>query len=408
MGALDTDRQSRVDDVREEASNLRSMLEVHGENRIKQWFLLRGDRWKVAVALMVSVLVALLLLTRVQSIELRQLLTDTNTIQTLFNTLLSGIILLVSIVVSINSVFLSQEITDIESQQQRVDATVNYRNRIEEFIDSDVSPARPAEFLRVVLGTINRQAEVLADRAADSDEEAFADEATDFYDRVTEDTKNAGETLEDAKFGTFNVLLAGLNYDYSWQLHVARRFKRKYRDALTDGENEAIDDLTDTLKFFAVGREYFKSLYYKRELARLSSRLLYVALPTLVFTSYVLLALDSKLFPDVSMFGISPLVVFVSIAYTLALGPYLIFTAYVIRAATVTQRTLSAGPFVLQRGTDVGGLDWDGTVESIDWDGPSEQSERGESAAESASKKGEDGPTPDAEVHADRESEADD
>lgn len=412
MLSEDTNEQSHIADVRAEASNIRSMLAMHGENRIKQWFLLRGDRWKVAVALMLGVLFALLLLTRVQSIELRNLLTNTNTIQTLFNTLLSGIILLVSIVVSINSVFLSQEITDIESQQQRVDATVDYRNRIEEFIDTDVSPARPAEFLRVVLGTINQQATVLADRAADSDNEAFGEEAADFRERVTEDTKNAAETLEDAQFGTFNVLLAGLNYDYSWQLHVARRFKRKYHEALTDSENEAIDDLADTLKFFAVGREYFKSLYYKRELARLSSRLLYVALPTLVFTSYVLLALDSKLFPEMSLFGISPLVLFVSIAYTLALGPYLIFTAYVIRAATVTQRTLSAGPFVLQRGTDVGGLDWDGTVESIDWNLPEGGSEtesgHGTSGSETPSENRETGPTPEAEVQVERESEADD
>ena len=375
MGLGNPDDQSRVEEARDEVSDLRSSLELPEESHVARWLLLRGDRWKVTVTLMVGVFLMLLLMTRVRTVDMTALLTETNTVQTLFNTLLSGIILLVSIVVSINSVFLSQEITDIESQQQRIDSTVQYRNRIEEFIESDVSPARPAEFLRVILATIERQSQVLADRAADSDEEGFAEETAEFRDRVSEDTQRAASTLEGARFGTFNVLLAGLNYDYSWQLHAARRFKRKYHDAITDGENEAIDDLTNTLKFFAVGREYFKSLYYKRELARLSSRLLYISLPTIVFTSYVLLALDSKLIPELQIPGVTSLVLFVSFAYTVALGPYLIFTAYVVRAATITQRTLSAGPFILQRSSELETLDWEDTIESTDLDLPQRENE---------------------------------
>ena len=395
MGTEETDDQSRVDEVRDGALELRddasqlrqeavsvpSSLEIPGESRVSRWLLLSADRWKVAVVLMATVLVALVALSVLRPVDVRGLLRETNTVQTLFNTLLSGIILLVSIVVSINSVFLSQEITDIESQEQRIDASVQYRNRIEDYIKSEVSPARPAEFLRVILGTIDRQAEALADHAEGSDGQ-FADEASDFADRVHQDAQKAGDTLHNAQFGTFDVLLAGLNYNYSWQLNVARRFKRKYGDALDGDENQAIDELIETLKFFATGREYFKSLYYKRELARLSSRLLYVSLPAIVFTSYVLLALDSNLIPEMSILGVSPLVVFVSVAYTLALGPYLIFTAYILRAATITQRTLSAGPFLLQQ-SDVGEtVDWDTATESIEWNMPGDDDGTPKPAAE--------------------------
>jgi hypothetical protein len=331
-------------------------LSIH--ERLSQWFLLRGTRVSVSVFPLTGVLAALLLLSVVRPVDMHKLLSETNTVQSMFNTLLSGIILLVSIVVSVNSIVFSQGITDIQNQRERIDASIQYRGRIEEFLESNVSPARPAEFLRVILQVIDRQTTALANIASKSDDDEFREEAEAFSDRVTADAERAGETLSNAEFGTFRVLLAGLNYDYSRQLNAARRFKRKYEHSLADDEREAINDLIDTLKFFATGCEYFKSLYYRRELARLSSRLLYVSLPTIVFSSYVLLALDTSIFPATSVFGISPLLLFVSVSYTIALAPYIILTAYVIRAVTVTLNTLAAGPFILQRGADIDEFDW--------------------------------------------------
>lgn len=344
--------------------------------RLSQWLLFRGRRTTVAFVLLVAVLVTLLVLSAARSVDMHGLLAETSTIQTLFSTLLSGSILLVSIVVSVTSIVLSQEITDIGKQRERVNSSVEYRDRIDEFVDADVSPARPAEFLRVILGLIDRNVEALETIAAESDDDAFREEAAEFAERVTADAERAGSTLADARFGTFGVLFAGLNYDYSWQLYAARRFERKYDDQLRDDERAAIDGLVETLKFFAIGREYFKSMYYKREFARLSSRLLFVSLPTIVLTSYVLLALDANLFPDVSMFGVSPLLVFVDFAYTVALAPYVILTSYVIRAMAVTLRTLSAGPFILQRGAAVEGLDLDNTVENTGLTVPGTEEER--------------------------------
>jgi hypothetical protein len=327
--------------------------------RVSQWLLLEGNRMHVTGLLLFGVLVALLTLSVVRPVDVYALLKDTNTIQTLFNTLLSGMILLVSVVVSINSIVLSEEITDIESQRNRIDASIRYRGQIEEFIEDDVSPARPASFLRTILKIIDQQSTALADIAADSDNDEFRDEAKTFSDEITDEAERAGETLTDTRFGTFKVLLVGLNYDYSRQLHIARRFERKYGHCLGDEQQAAIEDLVETLKVFAIGREYFKSLYYKREFARLSSRLLYVSLPTIVVTSYVLLALDANLFPEVTFLTLTPLLAFVSVAYTVALTPYLTLTSYVLRAMTVTLRTLAAGPFILEHGGGFNEFDWD-------------------------------------------------
>ncbi|WP_435176099.1 hypothetical protein [Halorussus sp. AFM4] len=330
--------------------------------RVRLWILLRGRRMWVAAALLASVFGVLLLTSIVRPLDLQQLLQNTNTVQTLFSALLSGSILLVSIVVSINSIVLSEEITDIESQRERIDASIRYRGQIEEFIESDVSPARPAEFLRTILKVIDKQANDIQRIAHEGDSEEFAEEAKTFSEEVTKEAERAGDTLSGAKFGSFKVLLAGLDYDYSWQIHVARRFKRKYGHCLSDDQQETIDNLVETLKVFATGREYFKSLYYKREFSRLSARLLYVSLPTIVYISYVMLVLDTSLFPEIwllfSPFRIRPLALFTTFSYTIALAPYVVLTSYVLRAMTVTLQTLASGPFVLRQSDELDEFDW--------------------------------------------------
>jgi hypothetical protein len=167
--------------------------------------------------------------------------------------------------------------------------------------------------------------------------------------------------------GSFRVLLTGLSYNYSGELHAARGLRHSHGDDVSEEAREMIDALINTLKHLGTGREYFKSLYYKRELAYLSSRLLFVSLPVIVFTSYVILALDASMFPEIAVFGLSPLVLFVLLAYTIALAPYLLLTAYVIRAATVTIRTLAGGPFILQEGSEIESLEWDPDTPSREW-----------------------------------------
>ena len=368
-------KSQSVNAVRDRTDEISSALSRPEENRAKKWFLLTGERLVVSAVLLFAVFIILLGFSVIRPLDMRNLLNEANTVRTLFSSLLSGAILLVSIVVSISSIVLSQEITDIENQQERIAATMEYRRRIEEFIDADVTPARPAEFLRVVLHTIFRHTQALEQIAADSANDEFQTHVEAFADNVSNEIKQARTTLGDARFGTFKVLLVGLNYDYSGQLHAARGFKLRYADTLTDEEREVIDDLIESLKFFATGREYFKSLYYKQEFARLSSRLLYISLPVIVFISYILLALDANLFPEVVLFGFSPLLVFVSFAYVIALAPYVVLTAYIIRAATITLRTLAAGPFILQPGNVIEGLEWEVSEDLHEWDIPERSSD---------------------------------
>ncbi len=356
--------------LRERTGEFETLLDRSRESRVKQWMLLTGRRSVVASGLLVAVFVVIVGLSTLNPVDVRQLLTNTTTIQTLFSSLLSGAILLVSIVVSISSVVLSQEITSLDEQADRIDASMAYREHIEEVVERDVSPTRPAEFLQVVLQSLATKTKQLSGIAADSSDREFRDDVDQFSKRLIKDAKQSATTLDGTQFGSAKVLLAGLNYDYSWQLNAARQLRAEYADTLSDEGTEVLADLIDTLKLFATGQAYFNSLYYKRELARLSNTLLYVSLPVIIITSYVLLALDAKQFPEVSVLGLSPILLAVGAAYTVALAPYVVLTVYVLRAGTVTLRTLAAGPFILQKtaGSDEGA--WEASVDTRDWEVP--------------------------------------
>ena len=316
------------------------------ENRLKRWILFDGDREAVSIGLLGFVFVLLLVLGALWPIEYQELVTETDTVQTVFNTLLSGTILLVSIVVSIAAVGISQELTSLADQSERVDTIMEFQSDIEERDIVEVSPARPGQFMGVVLRAIKDQANELqeADGATHS---AYREEVDRLQADIQENAEEVLTTLSRVENGSTDELLTGLSYDSSWQLYQSRRILVKYGDQLSDTERAVIGEIQATLRKLMVSREYFKTLYYKLELSDLSTTLLVVSLPIIVFITYVLLALDSGFFPDLAISPYTPLTVFISLAYTIALAPYAVLTSYVLRAATVTQRTPEEGPFVL-------------------------------------------------------------
>lgn len=349
--------------VHERVDKLNPALSQPDKNTVKLWLLFTGNRLVVSGVLLAGVFAAFIGATTVNPVNMRDLLTETTTLTRLFSVLLSGTILLVSIVVSISSVALSQELTDIENQQERINAAIEYRKQVEGFIEEDISPAHPAGFLLAVLSAMYRTNQDLESIAEESTNSDFQIQLDSFVEQVTSDIEQAQQLLDGARFGSFRVLLVGLNYNYAGQLHAVRALKQEFEETLTDKEEEVIDNLIDTLKFFATGSEFIKSIYYKRELAQLTNRLLYVSLPVIVFTSYILLALNADLIPEMVVFGVSPLVVFVGFAYTVALTPYIVLTTYVLRVTTVTLRTLSSGPFILPSGSKNEGFNWDLTLD---------------------------------------------
>ncbi|WP_290818494.1 hypothetical protein [Halovivax sp.] len=341
---VDVESALRAVRRRDEPSERR--LDRSDENRVKRWVLFDGDREYVAAGLLATVFAILLVMGGIWPIQYQELLAETTMVQTVFNTLLSGTILLVSIVVSIAAVGISQELTSLGDQSERVDTIMEFQGDIEERDIVEVSPARPGQFTAVVLRAIKEQADELQRIDGDASRE-YREEVDRLREDIHENTEEVLTTLSRVETGSTDELLTGLNYDSSWQLYQSRRILVKYGDQLSEAEERAIAEIQATLRKLMVSREYFKTLYYKLELSDLSTTLLTVSLPIIVFITYVLLAIDSGFFPAVSFYGYTPLTVFISLAYTIALAPYAVLTSYVLRAATVTKRTPEEGPFVL-------------------------------------------------------------
>lgn len=316
------------------------------ESRIRRWFLFYGDRSHVSVVVLSMVFVSLLALHQLWPVGYQRLLLETTVVQTIFDTILGGVILLVSIVVAVASVGVSQELTTIGEQDDRITEATSYRERLDLPETVETLPAQPGAFLTAVLQTIQERVEALDQIAEVNEGGELNDRVIDLRENVDRNASEVLGTLERVDAGSTEELLVGLDYDASWQLHQTNLLVNQYRHQLTDEDVESLERLGDRVRYFMIGREYFKSIYYKREFAELSKSLLFVSLPVIVFITYVLLALDAGVFPDIQFLGFTPLVLFVSASYTIALAPYVLLTAYIFRAACVTKRTMSAGPFI--------------------------------------------------------------
>ena len=329
--------------------NLRSWFPIpfgpRGVN-IRSWILLEANRLAVTGALLTLTIVTILALGTAWTIEVHVLLTETQAVQTVLNTLMSGIILLVSIVVSINSIVLSYDLTDVSAQRERIEGTREFHLALDRFADANRDPTDPQTFLQVMAQSIQQRAKKLKSITEGADEELAQD--IEEHARVVAETVGQLETeIDSGRGGDFGVLWLGLQADYGPMINESRKLSNRYRDAFSEEHEEVIDELVEALELFATGREYFKTLYYSREAADLSRTLLVVSLPSILVTTLTILAINANMLPEVWLFGLPPLLTFVAISFTIALMPFIVLTAYMLRMATVARRTAGGGPFGL-------------------------------------------------------------
>lgn len=318
----------------------------NGRFYVIRWVLLEANRLAVTGALLTFMFSALMAVGLTWPFEMQQVLTETPAVQTILSSLLSGIILLVSIVVSINSIVLSHDITSVEVQGDRIQGVMEFRRDIGELAESGESPADPASFLELMASVIHDRATALEGADAGSDEE-LSQEIQGYVDEIIKTVEpfgNQGDTASGAEFG---ILWLGLEADYGMYVDRSRTLRSTYESSLSEGFEERLDDLVRAFRLFATGKEYFKTLYYTQEVSQLSRTLLVISLPSVLVTASAILAINARLLPDAWVFGLPPLMSFVATVFTIALAPFLVLTSYMLRLSTVAQRTAGAGPFSL-------------------------------------------------------------
>ncbi|ELY71008.1 hypothetical protein [Natrinema versiforme] len=335
-----------------------TMVERSTDPTWKHYLLLNANRWVVAAGLMLFVFVGLLAVARLNPISFRALVGGQDPVETLFQALTTALITGVTLVVTINSLVLSQELGAVEDQRTRLEGALDFRRDVEESIDAPISPPEPSSFLRAVIAASEDRAHDFREAVSESQDEDLKERVDDFVDNVTTHADAIRDDLEDAQFGTYEVLKAALDYNYSWKIFRARRIQNVHADSFTDEAREAYDDVLESLKLFGLAREHFKTLYFQWELINLSRAMMYVAVPALVVTMSMLLFFDANAVTGVFL-GVDILVWIVAAAATIAVAPFLLLIAFILRVATMAKRTLAIGPFILRESSRGEEIDWE-------------------------------------------------
>ena len=308
------------------------------------WLAMDADRNLVAAGLLVVVFVSLVVAGTLLPTSAYALLTAGDPHETLFNALVGATITGVTLVLTLSQLVLSQELGAVGDQRERMEGAASFRSDVADAVEMDVAPTEPSAFMRALVAQTREQAERLRDATPGG-------EAGDALESYTDDVvRNADMVigqLEDAEFGTFDVVRSALNYDYSWKIYAGQRLRADYGDDLSEDADDTLADLVETLQLFGPAREHFKTLYFQWELSELSRTLLYAAVPALVVSMGALLLFDPAGYPGTT-FGLNHALLVVSAAATVASLPFLVLLSYIVRIVTVTKRTLSIGSFVLR------------------------------------------------------------
>jgi hypothetical protein len=335
-----------------------TMRERVPESSRKFWLLLNANRWLVAGGIVAGVFALVVTVGTLHPTSVRTLLDGGDPMETLFQGLLTSIVTGVTLVLTLSQLVLSQEQGPVGDQRERMEGAMAFRKDVEAIIEDPVSPAQPSAFLRSLVKLTKQRANAVGDAVTELEDADLNDRVAGFVEDVEDNAEAVQRSLEGAQFGTFDVVFAALNYNYSWKIYAARRLRAEHADSLDDDARAAFDDLVDALELFGPAREHFKTLYFQWELINLSRTMLYASIPALAAAVMGIVYLEPTLFPG-TLLGVEYVLFVVSAGVAVSLLPFAFLLSYILRIATVTKRTLSIGPFILRETDRSSDLDWD-------------------------------------------------
>ncbi|QSW97823.1 hypothetical protein [Haloterrigena alkaliphila] len=321
------------------------------------WVLLRLNRWLFTAAVLVIVFIVLVGTSLFDLAPHRVLVERHNATFWIFSGFIGAIITGTSIVVTINQLVLSQELGAVGDQRERMQNAMDFRKDIEETLEyEDVTPPEPAAFLYELVDGVEEEAQQLEETVADHHGDEIQEKVSGYVDDAVENAEVVKDDLEDAQFGTFDVIWNALNFNYSRKIYDARKIRADHSEDLSDEADNELDEMIQILKFFGPAREHFKTLYFQWELINLSRALLYVSVPALAVMGLLMMYIDGSALPG-TFLGIDNLVWLTSAGFVVGISPFIVFIVYILRIATVAKRTLAMGPFILresERDEDLG------------------------------------------------------
>lgn len=307
------------------------------ENPFEWLFLL--ERRSVIAGLLLFVVLAVLLL-----IELLVGGADEQMVPLfyIFSSLIGGNLTLITIVLSINQLVISQHLDSPGGLRSEIQGVNEYRQSVEESLAEEVAPVTPSDFLDMLLISTQQQVDSADEKLSDVSDEDLADELSEFLDTTRENISHTRHVLERSDVGLFNALSVTLKTNYSQEIFRIREIQSNYDEALSEDLQDLLDELVVRIQQIDVARQYFKTLYLQDELAYLSRILLYVGIPAELVSLSMLLTFAASNQP---VFDPTTLAIVAPVAVTVAAAPLAVLFAFVLRISVVAQRTAAITPF---------------------------------------------------------------
>lgn len=303
-----------------------------------EWLFLLERRSVIAGLLLVGVLLFLLLIEFLIGMAQEQMVP----LFYIFSALIGGNLTLITIVLSINQLVISQHLDSPGGLRNEIQGVNEYRRSVEEALTEEVAPVTPSDFLDMLLSSTQQQVDSAREKLSEVSDEELADELREFLDETAENISHTRHVLERSDVGLFNALSVTLKTNYSQEIYRLRDIQSKYRDELPEECHDLLDELIVRIQQIDVARQYFKTLYLQDELAYLSRILLYVGIPAELTALSMLMLFAASNQP---VFDPTTLAVVAPVTITIAAAPLAVLFAFVLRISVVAQRTAAITPF---------------------------------------------------------------
>jgi hypothetical protein len=305
-------------------------------------FLAGANRGAVAAFFVLFVPAAVLLGAFFHPSPFEYALADRSSIQGLYQALVISTVTGASLVLTIVQIVLSEEFGPVGDQRRRIEEAVRFQREVETLVPDGGELPTPASLLESVMGALETRAGYLKEAVEDVEDPELAALVGVYLEALRRDARLTASRLEPAEFGTFRALEAVFSFDVSAVLHETRRLRSKMK--ITQAQlGPAFDDIEACLQVFASARAHVKALYFQYELAELSRWIIYVSFPAIV------VAVGSLIFFDPAAIGGGwEALTVATLTISVALSPFAVLLAYVLRLVEVTQSTFSRSPFLVR------------------------------------------------------------
>ena len=303
------------------------------------WLFLTGNRLVVAAGFLLGLLALLVVAEWTLGVVDS---TRPASLFYVFGGFIGGNFTLITIVISINQLVVSQQIGGPGELRDQIKATNDYREEVEESVDVPVAPVTPTEFLHLLLRSTAEAVESVREESKNVTDGEPMQRLLEATDEIYDHVGHVESLLAHPNVDVFQALTASLDTNYSEEMYRLRKLRSRHYQQYPEDVVECLDDIVVRLQQIDVARQYLKTIYIQDELSRLSRNLLYVGIPAVLVSALVLRMFAS---PRTAPLSSTQLIVYIPAAVTVAIAPLGVLFAYVVRLSTVAQRTVAITPF---------------------------------------------------------------